>query len=283
VGGDAEALSREDLRIAPLGSGSDYTPFLQHLGLPVLNLGFGGEGGGGSYHSQYDSFDHYVRFGDPGFAYGIALAQVAGRVTLRMAMADVLPYEFGGLADNVSEYLGEVEELADDMRTESERKNRLIEEVAYSLAADPTETYEPPSPDDDVPYFNFSPVQNAVAELERVSAEYDRALTAAVSGDALTEDVAERLNGHIKVIEQLLTDERGLPKRPWFRHQIYAPGFYTGYGVKTLPGIREAIEEREWELVPEQMDKLADALIRVNGALREATAMLERLPIADDG
>jgi len=283
VRGDAEALSRGDLRIAPLGSGSDYTPFLQHLGLPVLNLGFGGEGGGGSYHSQYDSFDHYIRFGDPGFEYGIALAQVAGRVTLRMAQADVLPYEFEGLADNVSRYLDEVEQLAEDMREESERKNRLIEENAYSLAADPTETYEGPAPDDDVPFFNFAPVQNAAAQLGEISADYDRALAAAVTGDALTADVSERLNGHIKVIEQLLTDERGLPKRPWFRHQIYAPGFYTGYGVKTLPGIREAIEQREWELVPAQMEKLADALERVNGALREATAMLERLPIAEDG
>ncbi|MDH3223182.1 MAG: M28 family peptidase [Gemmatimonadota bacterium] len=281
VGGDSEAMTRPNLRIAPLGSGSDYTPFLQHLGLPALNLGFGGEGGGGSYHSQFDSFDHYVRFGDPGFEYGIALAQVAGRVTLRMAMADVLPYEFEGLADNVSRYLTEVEKLADDMRSESEGKNRLVQADAYRLAADPTEPYEPPSADDDVPFFNFAPVQNAVAVLEDAGAAYDAAMTAAVEGGALSEADAERLNKHIKVIEQLLTDERGLPKRPWFRHQIYAPGFYTGYGVKTLPGIREAIEQREWDLVPEQMEKLADALVRVNAALKEATEMLRRMPVAD--
>ena len=281
VGGDSEAMTRPNLRIAPLGSGSDYTPFLQHLGLPVLNLGFGGEGGGGSYHSQFDSFDHYIRFGDPGFHYGVALAQVAGRVTLRMAMADVLPYEFGGLADNVSEYLSQVEGLADGMRSESEAQNRLVDADAYRLAADPTEPYEPPEADDDVPFFNFAPVQNAVSVLEDASAEYDAAMAAAINGEALSEADAERLNGHIKVIEQLLTDERGLPKRPWFRHQIYAPGFYTGYGVKTLPGIREAIEQREWELVPEQMEKLSEALSRVNEALKEATEMLRRMPVAD--
>ena len=196
VGGDPEALTRPDLRIAPLGSGSDYTPFLQHLGLPVLNIGFGGEGGGGSYHSQFDSFDHYTRFGDPTFEYGIALAQVAGRVTLRFAMADVLPYEFGGLADNVSRYLGEVESLADDMRDESKRKNRLIEANAYGLAADPTETYEPPEPDDDVPFFNFAPVQNAVAVLEEASAEYDRAVESAIEAGSLSDEQAQRLNGH---------------------------------------------------------------------------------------
>ena len=281
VGGDREAMTRPDLRIAPLGSGSDYTPFLQHLGLPVLNLGFGGEGGGGSYHSQFDSFDHYIRFGDPGFHYGIALAQVAGRVTLRMAMADVLPYDFGGLADNVSQYLGQVEDLADGMRSESEAKNKLVAANAYQLAADPTEPYEAPEADDDVPFFNFAPVQNAVSVLEDASAEYDAAMAAAVAGESLSEADIERLNGHIKVIEQLLTDERGLPKRPWFRHQIYAPGFYTGYGVKTLPGIREAIEQREWDLVPEQMDKLAEALGRVNEALKEATEMLRRMPVAE--
>lgn len=281
VGGDAEAMTRPNLRIAPLGSGSDYTPFLQHLGLPVLNLGFGGEGGGGSYHSQFDSFDHYTRFGDPGFQYGVALAQVAGRVTLRMAMADVLPYEFGGLADNVGRYLSEVEDLADGMRSESEAQNKLVAADAYRLAADPTEPYEAPEADDDVPYFNFAPVQNAVAVLEDASAEYDAAMASAIAGEALSAADAERLNGHIKVIEQLLTDERGLPKRPWFRHQIYAPGFYTGYGVKTLPGIREAIEQREWDLVPEQMEKLSEALSRVNEALKEATEMLRRMPVAD--
>ena len=274
VGGDAEAMSRPNLRISPLGSGSDYTPFLQHLGLPTLNLGFGGEGGGGSYHSQYDSFDHYTRFGDPGFHYGVALAKVAGRVTLRMASADVLPYRFSGLVDNVKRYLGEVEQLAAEMRSRTERENGLVAADAYRLAADPTRSYVPPEAKDAVPFLNFAPVRNAVAALEEAGAAYDEAVSGAVAGGALDGGRAEELNVHLKKIEQLLTDDRGLPRRPWFKHQIYAPGFYTGYGVKTLPGIREAIEERDWELVPVQMGRLSAAIRRASEALEGAVGMV---------
>ncbi len=275
VRGDGEALTRGDLRISPLGSGSDYTPFLQHLGLPVLNLSFGGEGGGGSYHSQYDSFDHYIRFGDPGFQYGIALAKVAGRVTLRMANADLLPYGYSGLADNVKRYLEEVETLATDMRSRTERENRLIGKGAYTLAADPTTPFVPPEPEDPVPYLNFAPVRNAVAFLDEAAAGYDAAVARTLAGGGPDPEDAETLNGHTMKIEQLLTDERGLPKRPWFKHQIYAPGFYTGYGVKTLPGVREAIEEREWELVSDQMERLAEAIRRAAEAMSQAVDVLE--------
>ena len=274
VGGDPEAMSRPNLRISPLGSGSDYTPFLQHLGLPSLNLGFGGEGGGGSYHSQYDSFDHYTRFGDPGFHYGVALAKVAGRVTLRMASADVLPYRFSGLVDNVKRYLGEVEQLAADMRSRTERENGLVAADAYRLAADPTRSYVPPEAKDAVPFLNFAPVRNAVAALEEAAGAYDEEVSGALAGGGLDAGRAEELNGHLKKIEQLLTDDRGLPRRPWFKHQIYAPGFYTGYGVKTLPGIREAIEERDWELVSVQMERLAAAVRRASEALEGAAGMV---------
>ena len=278
VGGDEEAMTRADLRISPLGSGSDYTPFLQHLGLPALNLGFGGEGGGGSYHSQYDSFDHYTRFGDPGFHYGVALASVAGRVTLRMANADVLPYRFSGLADNVKRYLDEVEQLAADMRSRTERENELVAADAYRLAADPTRTYVPPGAKDAVPFLNFAPVRNAVAALEEAAAAYDEAVAGALAGGGLDAGRVAELNTHVMKIEQLLTDARGLPKRPWFKHQIYAPGFYTGYGVKTLPGIREAIEERDWELVPVQMERLAAVIRRASEALAGAAGMMPLLP-----
>jgi len=275
VRGDAEALDRPDLRISPLGSGSDYTPFLQHLGLPSLNLSFGGEGGGGSYHSLYDSFDHYVRFGDPDFRYGVALAQVAGRTTLRLANAEVLPYRFSGLADNVRRYLEEVEKLEDDMRRGTEREARLSEFGAWELAADPTQTYVAPEPKASVPHLNFAPAQNAVALLEAAAAQYDAAMARVLTKGGPAADLAEPLNARVRRVEQLLSDERGLPKRPWFRHQIYAPGFYTGYGVKTLPGIREAIEERDWDLVAVQMERLAAALRRAAESIYEGTRMLE--------
>lgn len=280
VNGDLEAAERDDLRLSPLGSGSDYTPFLQHLGIASLNLSFGGESGGGSYHSQFDSFDHYTRFVDPTFEYGIALTKVAGRATLRFAQAEVLPYHFSSLADNVSTYLDEVQTMADELREETRVRNRLVREGSYAVAADPTETYVAPEGLDDVPYFNFAPLENAIAELEDEAAAYD-GLLADVQAQDLSAEQQGRLNKRIMGIEQLLTDERGLPKRPWFRHQIYAPGFYTGYGVKTLPGVREAIEQREFELVDEQMRRVSDAIDRVHEALAEASGILGR-PVAED-
>ncbi|MEZ4417032.1 MAG: transferrin receptor-like dimerization domain-containing protein [Gemmatimonadota bacterium] len=273
VGGDREAMTRAELRISPLGSGSDYTPFLQHLGIQSLNVGFGGEGGGGSYHSQFDSFDHYSRFGDPGFHYGVALADVAGRIVLRFAEADVLPMRFAGLADNVRGYLGEVEKLADDQRAATERENKLIEEGAYKLAADPTETWIAPESKAEVPYFNFAPLQNAVRRLEEAATAYDRALPGFLAGNPNATTV-QRVNDVLQGLEQRMMDEGGLPRRPWFRHRIYAPGFYTGYGVKTLPGVREAIEEREFDQVPDQVQRTAAAIERAAAGIEEATRAL---------
>jgi len=274
VSGNPEVATRADLRISPLGSGSDYTPFLQHLGIPSLNIGYGGEGGGGSYHSIFDSFDHYSRFGDPTFAYGIALAQTAGRATLRLANADVLPFRYANLADNVRRYLGEVERLADDLRRETERHNRLVETGAYVLASDPTLTYVPPEAKEPVPYLNFAPLQNAVARMEAAASAYDGALARRMASGGVDRATAARLNGLLRGLERRLTREDGLPRRPWFRHQIYAPGFWTGYGVKTLPGVREGIEQRAWDEVSLFVGEIAAALDRLSDGLEDATALL---------
>jgi len=275
VGGNTSGATRTDLQLSPLGSGSDYTPFLQHLGIASLNLGFGGEGGGGSYHSQFDSFDHYTRFGDPTFEYGVTLAKVAGRATLRFSEAEVLPYYFSGLASNVTTYLKEVRDMADELRDETERENRLVRDGVYALAADPTQNYATPAEKESVPHFNFAPLQNAVSALETEAAAYD-AMLASAHAQGLTPEQTQAVNRQVMGMEQLLTDAAGLPKRPWFRHQIYAPGYYTGYGVKTLPGVREAIEEREFYLVDEQMARVSDAINRVQEALAAATRTLGR-------
>lgn len=268
-----DVLDREDLPISPLGSGSDYTPFLQHLGIASLNIGFGGEGGGGSYHSQYDSFDHYTRFGDPGFHYGVALARVAGRATLRLANAEVLPLRFSNFADHVGDYLDEVQALADELRADAERRNRLVELDAYALAADPTETYVPPGSTEAVPFINLAPIQNAVARLDRAAADYDRALEAAMSSGSAPSDPA-RLNELLKRTERLMTREEGLPRRSWFRHMIYAPGFYTGYGVKTLPGIREGLEEEQYDEAALYAGHVAEAVNNVSDAIERATTLI---------
>ena len=274
VSGDAEATTRPDLRISPLGSGSDYTPFLQHLGIATLNVSYGGENGGGSYHSQFDSFDHYTRFGDPGFHYGAALAKTTGRLTLRLANAEVLPMRFENFSDNVGLYASEVMELLDDTRTSTDRKNRLVALNAYDLAADPTQTYVPPSAEDEVPYLNFAPVQNAVRRLEASAEALDVEMQRVMRTGATAAE-AQALNRVLKTTERLMTDDEGLPRRPWYRHQVYAPGFHTGYGVKTLPGIREAIELRNWDEATEHIGRVADMLDRVSEALEQATRILK--------
>jgi len=263
-----------DLDISPLGSGSDYTPFLQHLGIPALNIGYGGEDGGGSYHSIFDSFDHYSRFGDTTFEYGVALAKTAGRATLRLANADVLPFRYTNLAADVKTYLGQVKKLADDMRAETERVNKMIDEKAYTLAADPTETYLPPEKKEPVPYLNFAPLENATARLDKAASAYDAALARAMASGGVDGAKAAGLNDLLQGLEQRLTRQDGLPRRPWFRHQIYAPGFWTGYGVKTLPGVREGIEQREWGEVRQFVDEIAAALDRLSDGLEQATSML---------
>ncbi|HEV7517081.1 MAG TPA: M28 family peptidase, partial [Thermoanaerobaculia bacterium] len=173
-----EARSRADLRIPALGSGSDFTPFLQHLGIPSLNLGYGGEASGGSYHSIYDSFAHFSRFLDPNFNYGMALAETGGRAVLRFADADVLPYEFTDLAETVGTYVKEVEDLTNTLRKDTEETNRQIEEGQLLAVADPTETYVVPRPKEPVPHLNFAPLDNALSALEKSARAYDHAAAA---------------------------------------------------------------------------------------------------------
>ena len=254
----AAAVGGEDLgsyELSALGSGSDYSPFFQHLGIAAFNLGFGGESGGGEYHTMYDSYDHYKQFKDPDFAYGAALVQVAGRTTLRLANADVLPFEFTRMATTLQGYADEVMKLAESTREQTARRNRLVRDSAYVLAADPTEPYHAPELQEEVPYLNFAPLQNALDRVTALAGDYDAAAaTALPAGDR------ERLNQLFIDLERQLTRPEGLPRRPWFVHHVYAPGYYTGYGVKTLPGVREAIEERNFTEAQEQIDKLGEVL-----------------------
>ncbi|HEX9459299.1 MAG TPA: transferrin receptor-like dimerization domain-containing protein [Thermoanaerobaculia bacterium] len=242
------------IRLDALGSGSDYTPFLQHTGVAALNIGYGGEGGGGSYHSVYDSFDHYVRFGDPTFDYGIAQAKTTGRLVLRLANADVLPFELKTFADTMSRYLDELTKLAETTRHEIDERNRLVREHAYENAADPTKPFVAPKAEPAAPYLNFAPLQNAVVHLKKSAQEFDRAAAAAPADRQAGFDRA------LMHIEQSLLLPNGLPRRPWFRHQIYAPGFYTGYGVKTVPGVREAIEQKQWSDANAQIESVSKVI-----------------------
>ena len=264
-----EAKSRPDSRIGALGSGSDYTVFIDHLGVPSVNLGYGGEDqGGGQYHSVYDDFYYYTHFQDTTFVYENALAQTAGTMIMRMADADILPYQFTDQADTIHTYVTEVKKLADTMRTQIKDRNADLADGVYKAAADPKKTSVPPPVDVVPPYFNFAPLDQASDDLTAAAADYEKAFTAHAS----TAD--PKVNALLLATEHALTDPDGLPNRPWFQNMIYAPGFFTGYGVKTLPAVREAIEQKQWSAVDPQIARTAAALERETDKLTAATKAL---------
>ena len=269
------AKSGRDVPIAPLGSGSDYTPFLQHLGVASLNIGFDGENQYGQYHSIYDSWDHYRRFGDPGFVYGAALAKVGGRLTTRLAEADLLPFDLQRLADTVGRYADEVQKLTATMRDDTAEENRRIREGVYAAAWDPKEKWVVPAPKEPVPYLNFAPLANAVEQLKQAAGRHATAVAARRAKGPMEPAAAAPYDQALMAIEHSLTRSEGLPGRPWFVHQVYAPGKYTGYGVKTLPAVREAIEQRQWAEAEQQIGVLAEVLRGAAAAVDRATAALE--------
>jgi len=235
-----------------LGSGSDFTPFLQHAGVPSMNIGFGGEDNGGEYHSIYDSYDDYTRFKDPGFVYGVALAKLGGHMALRLADAGSLPFDYRSLYTTIDGYVKDLMSTTDQMRDNTEVESQLLKEKAYSYAADPNDKLTPPKAKADVPHLNFSSLQNAMDKLQKSANKLND-----YSCSNLTDAQRQALNASLHKAEQKMLTDAGLPRRSWYHHMVYAPGFYTGYGVKTLPGIREAIEQRNWKEAQEQIEVAA--------------------------
>jgi N-acetylated-alpha-linked acidic dipeptidase len=266
-------------RLRALGSGSDYSPFLQHLGIAAFNLSFLEEAAGGSYHSIYDSYDHYTRFMDPGFIYGVALSKVAGRVTLRLANADLLPFEFAGFARTLGVYMEQIEKLAEETREATEKHNKNVEGGVFAAFADPTKPFVEVAPKDTVPAFDFTALKSAIEKVHEAADKYgDTYMRFAAGGFDTPPEARAAIDQMLYLSERALTEASGLPRRPWFRHHIYAPGFYTGYGVKTLPGVREAIEKRYWSETELQITKLAALLERFAAYITEASVRLGTLP-----
>jgi N-acetylated-alpha-linked acidic dipeptidase len=262
-----------DLPMGALGSGSDYSSFLQHAGVPSLNLGFGGEGeSAGSYHSIYDSYDHFVRFDDPGLAYGAALSKTVGRVVLRIADADTPPLRFGDLAATVHIYLGEVKALIDTRRKQDEKRAGLLSGNAFALASDPKAPVAAPVAEAPTPVIELAALENAVGKLEASAKAYDAAYAA--KGAALTPATRAKLNAALLGIDQALLIPEGLPGRDWYKHALYAPGRFTGYGAKTLPGVREAVEERRFADANVYAGRTAAAIERLAAKLDAAKAII---------
>ncbi|MFI4869395.1 MAG: M28 family metallopeptidase [Steroidobacterales bacterium] len=270
------AASTLDVPIEALGSGSDFTPFLQHLGIASLDLSYRGEADNdGIYHSAYDSFDHYVRFGDPGFAYGIAEAQTVGHLMLRLADADVLPMQFSDVAEALEGYVHELHKLAYDQGEHAQTLAALRQARAFELASDPTRPVGPPASEDEVPYLDFAPLDDAIARLKRSAKAYDQALAeAGARGMALSAAQRGRLDDVLQGLEQALSSDDGLPGRSWYRHLIYAPGLYTGYAAKTMPGVREGIEQRRWDQAAQYIGITAQAIETYCDRMDTATALL---------
>lgn len=267
------AREKSDFSLEALGTGSDYTPFLQHLGIATLNIGFGGESeSDGSYHSIYDSYDHYTKFDDPDFQYALSLSQLGGRVTMRLANAETLPVQFDGFVHAVTGYVDELVKMADRMRADTEDRNRSIADRSFELAADPRIPFAAPAARTPVPYLNFALLQNAVARLRNSARLFEEQEQRASAPFPL--DTRKQLDQILMQSERALLRPEGLPRRPWYKHEIYAPGYYTGYSPKTIPGVREAIEERRWDDANAQIPIAAQTLEAMAGQIDRATALM---------
>jgi N-acetylated-alpha-linked acidic dipeptidase len=261
--------SRPDTQISSLGSGSDFSAFIDHLGVASVNVGFGGEDNLGQYHSIYDDFYLYSHFADTTFVYGKALAQTVGTMVIRLADADVIPYQFTDLADTLNTYVGEVKKLADAERAQIKEINTELADGTYKALADPKKTLVPPAAEPLPPFFNFAPLDQASEDLTNAAAEFEKAFAAHASEGKTT------VNPKLIHAEQAFLDPAGLPKRPWYENMMYAPGLYTGYGVKTLPAVREAIEQKQWSDVDTEIARTAAAIEREADLLKSATQVLD--------
>jgi N-acetylated-alpha-linked acidic dipeptidase len=267
-----ELRAATDLKIDALGSGSDFTPFLEHAGIASLNLGFGGEDGGGIYHSIYDDFYWYTHFSDTSFVYGRALAQTIGTAVIRAADAELLPFDFTRQAATIGRYVDELKKLATSKRDDIIERNTQIEEGAFNATSDPRETFVSPRIEDVPPFLNFAPLENVMAALTKSAERYHKA---AERFQSLNKPLPPSVNKKLIESERRLTHPDGLPNRSWFKHQIYAPGLYTGYGVKTIPAVREAIEEKKWKEAEQHIVRVAAVLQGMATHIESAAADLE--------
>ncbi len=268
--------SRADWRIGALGSGSDFTPFLQHLGIPTLNIGYGGEDESGIYHSIYDDFYFYTHFLDTDLAYGRTLAQTGGTAIIRLADADILPFQYGNLVDTVRTYDEELQLLVKKKREDIAERNREIADGLFAAVNDPRHPQVAPKVQPMPPAIELTPISRAIEVMARQAALFDEARAAAVKKNLPPAALAE-IDVRIAKSEQQLLDAAGLLHRDWFKHLLYAPGYYTGYGVKTLPGVREAIEQGQYESLPGEIARVAKALEREAAWLDSITKDIRRL------
>jgi N-acetylated-alpha-linked acidic dipeptidase len=268
------ARASDVLRVGPLGSGSDYSGFVDHLGIASLNIGFGGESeGAGVYHSAYDDFNWYTHFSDTSFVYGRALSQMGGLAVMRLADAQILPYDFGGLAATVQGYVTDLQQLLQSEQDETAERNQEIEEGVFAATSDPWHPTIAPPVESLPPHLGFAALQNGADSLTRSATRYAKAF-AALEADTAYAAGNPAVNALLVQAARRLTDKGGLPGRPWYTFELEAPGFYTGYGAKTMPAIREAIEQRKFPLAQQQIETVGSVLGAEAALIDSAAAML---------
>lgn len=270
-----QARNELQLRIGALGDGSDYTAFIHHLGIPSADMGFGGESSGGVYHSIYDDFYWFTHFGDPSFEYERAESEIMGTAVMRLANADLLPFNFEDFSTAVHKYLDDVQTLLKDDQQNIRERNREIEDGVYNATNDPLKPLAPPPMESVPPHFNFAPLQNALDDLSASAGRFSKVWSKAQSaGWALSPEKIERINTLLMQSGPALTDAAGLPGRPWFKNMIYAPGAYTGYEAKPLPGVLEALDRKNWAEAESQIPREAAALEREKKIVDEIASVL---------
>jgi N-acetylated-alpha-linked acidic dipeptidase len=271
-----EVRERHDLRLEMLGGGSDHAPFINFAGIASLGIGYGGEDQGGIYHSIYDDFYWYSHFSDYDFVYGRALSQTGGTAVMRMADADLLPFQFADFADDVKMYVRELEKFANQQREEIQERNLKIQEGVFEATSDPRETWVTPKKEEIPPHLNFAPLDNAVEGLTRSAADYQRVLERISSngGAALANASVKDVNEMLIQSERRLTTPEGLPGRFWYKHELYAPGTYTGYAPKAIPAVRENLEQKKWREAEQAAARVAQVLESESALITAAAAKL---------
>lgn len=270
-----ELRQRADLRINALGSGTDFTAFLDHLGIATLDLAYAGEDEQGIYHSIYDDFFWYTHFSDYDFVYGRALSQTIGTSVMRLADAEILPLDFVDFADTIQKYTKDLQKLLADKQEEIRERNQELEEGVFKATLDPRRPTVAPPKDEVPPHLNFAPMQNAADELARSAEHYRQALAHRADRDENQSASLQTLNQQLMQSERKLTNDDGLPRRPWYKHMLYAPGIYSGYGVKTVPSVREAIEQKRYAEAEQEIVRVAKALQDESTLIDSATKLLE--------
>jgi len=268
-----------DLLVKALGDGSDYTAFQDFAGISTLSVEFGGEDDGDQYHSIYDDFYWYTHFADTDFSYGRALAQTAGTAMMRLAGADLIPVDYSPQAEAIAKYEAELEKLLKDKQDEFTERNLELQEGIFTATADPRKPSVPPAAEIVPPYMNFAPMKNAIDLLKKSSERYSKALSdwQAKGSPALPQQSLQQLNADVLKISRLFLNEKGLPERPWFKNQIYAPGAYTGYGAKPIAAVREYMDEKKWKEADGQIPQVAQVIQNAAAGIGKAADELENV------